>query len=219
MIFKRRDKQTWGQWLRDLVIPKKGWRRGIEYMGHRVKRIPDTPHKIALGAALGVFVCFTPMFGLHMLLAVVLAYVFRGNILAAFIATWVGNPASFPVIAAAALQLGRLLTGHSAHNHDPEPGTVMLAFEHALQSLRNIVKSWFGFGEASTEGLREFLTEVFLPYMLGGIILGSIAATLTYFLSRPAIAVYQKRRRHKMAKRRALHATRKSEADTTPKAD
>ena len=31
--------------------------------GHRVRRLPDTPHRIALGFACGVFVSFTPFFG------------------------------------------------------------------------------------------------------------------------------------------------------------
>ena len=38
--------------IREAVLPRRGWRRGIEYLGHRVRRLPDTPHRIALGFAM-----------------------------------------------------------------------------------------------------------------------------------------------------------------------
>ena len=69
MVFKRRDKPPLLSRLREAVLPRRGWRRGIEYLGHRVRRLPDTPHRIALGFACGVFVSFTPFFGLHFVLA------------------------------------------------------------------------------------------------------------------------------------------------------
>ena len=59
--------------LREAVLPKRGYRRGVEYLGHRVRRLPDTPHRIALGFACGVFSSFTPFFGLHIVLAAVIA--------------------------------------------------------------------------------------------------------------------------------------------------
>ena len=53
MVFNRRDKLTLRDRLRQLV-PRRGWRRGIDYVGHRVRRLPDTPHRLALGFAGGV---------------------------------------------------------------------------------------------------------------------------------------------------------------------
>ena len=98
MVFKRRDKRSWLSLTRDAVYPKKGWRRAIEYVGIRIKRLPDTPHKIALGFACGVFVSFSPLFGLHFLYAGLIALILRGNILAAFLGTFAGNPLTFPII-------------------------------------------------------------------------------------------------------------------------
>ena len=69
MVFKRRDKPPLLTRIREVVYPKRGWRRGIEYLGHRVRRLPDTPHRIALGISCGVFVSFTPFFGIHILAA------------------------------------------------------------------------------------------------------------------------------------------------------
>jgi uncharacterized protein len=47
--------------------------------------LPDTPHSIALGSALGMFFGFTPLFGLKTLLSVVGAWLCKGNKIAAFI--------------------------------------------------------------------------------------------------------------------------------------
>ena len=73
MVFKRRVKPSLVSRVRAAVLPRRGWRRGVEYLGHRVRRLPDTPHRIALGFACGVFSSFTPFFGLHIILAVVIA--------------------------------------------------------------------------------------------------------------------------------------------------
>jgi uncharacterized protein len=47
--------------------------------------LPDTPHSIALGSAIGMFFGFTPLFGLKTLLSVVGAWLCKGNKIAAFI--------------------------------------------------------------------------------------------------------------------------------------
>ena len=39
---------------------------------YRVLHVDDTPHRIALGVAVGIFVAWTPTVGLHMILTVLL---------------------------------------------------------------------------------------------------------------------------------------------------
>jgi uncharacterized protein len=52
---------------------------------HRLVGLKDTPHSIALGFACGIFLGFTPLFGLKMILAVVLAWILRSNKISALI--------------------------------------------------------------------------------------------------------------------------------------
>ena len=82
MVFKRRNKPPFLNRIWHVLYPARGWRRGIEYLGHRIRRLPDTPERIALGFACGAFSSFTPLFGLHILLAIGLARMLRANILA-----------------------------------------------------------------------------------------------------------------------------------------
>ena len=93
------------------MAPRKGWRRGYLYLGKRVQRLPDSPHRIALGFACGVMASFTPFFGFHFVIAAALAFITRGNILASAIGTFVGNPLTFPFIAGTAMYLGHRITG------------------------------------------------------------------------------------------------------------
>ena len=47
--------------------------------------LPDTPHSIALGSAIGMFFGFTPLFGMKTLLSITVAWLFRCNKIAAII--------------------------------------------------------------------------------------------------------------------------------------
>src|SRR5438874_281476 len=47
--------------------------------------LPDTPHAIALGSAIGMFFGFTPLFGMKTLLSLASAWLLKGNKLAAII--------------------------------------------------------------------------------------------------------------------------------------
>ena len=97
-MFKRRTPKSYLRMLADWVYPKGGWGRAISYVLHRLRRLPDPPHRIARGVAAGVFVCYTPFFGLHFFLAAFLAFLMQGNIVAALLATFFGNPVTFPLI-------------------------------------------------------------------------------------------------------------------------
>ncbi len=199
MVFKRRTPLTWGRRITDAIYPRTGWRRALEYFVHRLRRLPDTPHKIALGFACGVFVSFSPLFGFHFVYAGLCALIVRGNVLAAFIGTFVGNPLTFPFIATASLGLGRRFLGI----HDGPEGfhSVKEGFLGAFSGLWQSLMSLVGVGDPAWDKLAIFGAEIFVPYMLGGILPGLIVAMGSYFLSRPVIAAYQARRRSKLLER------------------
>ena len=64
----------------------------------KLVRVKDSQDKLAIGFACGSMVSFSPFMGFHFLLAVIFAYIFRGNIVASLIGTFVGNPFTFPFI-------------------------------------------------------------------------------------------------------------------------
>lgn len=212
MVFKRRIRLPFFSRIREALLPRRGWRRGVEYLGHRVRRLPDTPHRIALGFACGVFSSFTPFFGLHIVIAAVIARILRSNMVAALIGTAVGNPLTFPFIAPIALGLGRRILGYGANGRDYH--RVSEAFVEAFVAIRGGVLSLVGLGYSDWGLLVPFFRDIVWPYLVGGLLPGLLAAIASYYLVRPLITAYQARRRARMLARAHERLTRRqSEAD------
>ncbi len=111
MLLGRRNPESLAQRLRGWLWPRAGWRRAGRYLLLRLTRAPGTPHGVAAGLAAGVAVSLTPFFGLHLLLSLGLAYLTRGDLLAAALGTLVGNPWTLPLILTADYRLGCLILG------------------------------------------------------------------------------------------------------------
>ncbi len=199
-MFKRRERRSIFRFFYEVIFSFKGISRAIEYVAIRLKRIPDTPHKISLGMSCGIFASFTPLFGLHFLIAGLLSYLLRANVLASLIGTFVGNPITFPIITVFNLKLGEWILGSS----DYSSGDGGKIFEGFLDFIFLIYKSFFtegSIGENNVPRMNEFLNGIFIPYSLGGLILGIFIAVISYFLLRPLVATYQKKRSALKAKR------------------
>ncbi len=218
MIFKRRKQPSFLRRLQAFLWPDKGFARGWRYMRHRVERINDTPTNIAIGCAIGAFVSFTPLFGLHFVAAALIAKLVRVNIISALFGTAVGNPISFPFIAAGSMSVGSLLLGRVQSEDHVDGEGVMAAFKQIWQLLYDGTRSALGLAEPGTVSwttaarqLNEFGDQVMLPYAIGGFICGAPVAIATFYIVRPTIAAYQKRRAEKLAKKR-MERTTKSRA-------
>ena len=74
------------------------FKRFINYYKLRLARLPASPYAISSGFACGSMVSFTPLLGLHFILAIIFAYLLRANYIAALLGTIVGNPITFPFI-------------------------------------------------------------------------------------------------------------------------
>jgi len=197
-VFKRRTKRSYAQIVAEGFYPRGGWSRAVSYILHRLRRLPDPPHKIARGISAGVFVCFTPFYGFHFLLAAALSFVMQGNILAAILATFFGNPITFPIIATLSVELGSWMLG--------TPGGVPLqsivgGFSYASLELWANFTAMFTDDVAHWDRLGWFFRRVFWPYLVGGIIPGVFVSVFVYSLCRPLISAYQKNRIKRLKKR------------------
>ena len=211
MVFKRRNPRTWLQFIADGFWPKGGWRRAFEYIAHRLRRLPDPPHRIARGVAAGVFVCFTPFFGFHFVMAAIVAFAVQGNLLAALLATFIGNPLTFPLIAALSLEIGNWLLGIEGGVPLPQ---VFNQFASATLQLWQNAMAMFGPETAQWDRLSGFFWRVFLPYIAGGFLPGLIASIAVYSITLPVVAAYQKRRVKKARKRFEKRIMAMQEAET-----
>ncbi len=116
--------------------------------------LDDSPHKIALSFALGVYISISPFLGLHTILAIVLSFVFRLNKVATITGSWMNNPWTLAPVYYADFKLGSfILNGDATFNIRP------FTLEHYLNSGKG----------------------VFLDIFVGSVFVGLVASTLSYF--------------------------------------
>ena len=193
MIFKRRDPKTWMRATAEMLWPRGGWARAFHYVKHRVRRLTDSPERIARGIWAGVFITFTPLFGFHFFFAVLIAKIMKGNILASLMATFVGNPLTFVFITLASLKTGHWMLGTELQ--EGELRALSRKFADAGSDLWHNFISIFTSDQMDWSGLAIFSRDVFYPYLMGGIVAGTFFATIAYYLAVPVLRAYQKRRR------------------------
>ena len=204
MVFRRRDRRPIWRIVAHFFWPRGGWVRAFLYVKHRLHRLPDAPHRIARGVFCGIAVSFSPLFGFHFVLAAILAKLIRGNIIAAILATFVGNPITFVPIGAISLKTGYFLLGLENSAAIASHRSVAGKFVDAWADMRDNVYAIFTGTDTNWHALRIFYSEVFFPYLIGGIIPGIIAGLVGYYTILPLIKAYQNRRKGAIRARLAM---------------
>lgn len=186
--------------------PRGGWARAARYVTHRLNRLPDPPHRIARGIFAGVFTTFTPFYGFHFFIAAGLAFIMRGNVVAALLATFFGNPLTYVPIGVISMKTGYWILGI---RDTGEHGSIGDKFVGAGHDLWRNFEALFTSARADWTDLAIFYDEVFFPYMIGGILPGLVAGFVMFHVSLPIITAYQNRRRKGVLKSRLAALKRK----------
>jgi uncharacterized protein len=84
-------------------------KRTLKYHWLKFRRLQGEPRRVALGAALGVFIGVTPTIPFHTALVLSLAPLLRVSVVAAYMGIWVSNPLTWVFQYVAAYQLGHYL--------------------------------------------------------------------------------------------------------------
>lgn len=184
MLSRRNMLGFWAR-VQNLIWPKMGFWRTLRHLTHRMARLSASPHAIALGFAVGAFVSFTPFIGVHFVLAALLAFFLRASILASAIGTFVGNPMTYPFIWLATYNVGASILGRATKTE------LVLAVP---QNSHGLVSEGFLVQVAM---LWRVIEPVFLPLIVGGILLGLICAALSYWLVRVSVGRLKTQRKHR----------------------
>lgn len=141
-------------------------RRGILNLLFKVE---EPPQRVALAFAVGIWIAFFPIVGIHTLMALGVALALRLNKVAVMLGTWVSNPWTLAPMMTGGTLLGCMVTGVSPA---------------AIEAV-----DWGSFSLSTyVEGLRPLL----VPYLVGNLILGTVMSVLTFFVIR---ALLVRRRR------------------------
>jgi uncharacterized protein (DUF2062 family) len=157
----------------------------LRYFRRQVLQVRATPHEVALGLAIGVFTACTPFLGVQTILACLMAFVFRVSMPAAVLGTFVGNPLSWPAIWAASYVSGALLLGQ-----DPTYAASHLSETASILGATLMAPSTDTFGAAI-----DNLWPIAEPMVVGGLLVGLIAAIFSYYPTRRAVRVFQRHRK------------------------
>lgn len=193
MLFRRMRPPGFLERIRVALWPRRSFARSVRYVLLRLKRLRSSPHRIAVGAAAGVFAVFTPFLGLQLILAGIISVALRGSVLASLLSSFVGNPISYPIIWFATFNLGEALLG-------AQTSLRIVDLQGKAASLRDSILA--GSPERIGAAL-EALWPLFKPMVIGSLPLGGFAALATYMGVRKMIATSNARKREKLLLRTA----------------
>ncbi|UCG33860.1 MAG: DUF2062 domain-containing protein [Phycisphaerales bacterium] len=165
------------------------YRRLRHVVVYRVLHADDTPHRIALGVAVGLFVAMSPLFGLHMILALILAIILRANRAIAIAAAWVCNPATFLPILSLNWFVGQTVIPQEALQ---DPGQIQRRISQATGGAEGLFSAEFWVG------LFNLIVGLGAEIWVGSIVVGLVVAPAGYLVIHRAVLWH---RHHRLARR------------------
>lgn len=148
--------------------------------------LEDTPHRIALGCACGIFAAPLPLFGQAFVGALV-AKLSGGNVIASLPWTFLSNPFTTLPIWYGCYRLGMLIT----------PGAwPQVSFERVREIVDGFLHLSWADGFVTGYNL---VVEILVPLVVGALVVGALAGFGSYFLIRRLVVALQERRRRRRA--------------------
>ncbi|OGF48233.1 MAG: hypothetical protein A2231_04310 [Candidatus Firestonebacteria bacterium RIFOXYA2_FULL_40_8] len=148
-----------------LRCKKPEMKRIIRFIYLRIVRANDSPPRVAAGVAIGVFLGIFPTFGLGLVLAYILAVIFRINKAAAVAGSLIMNPLTTPFFWTLSAILGGTLIGAER--------------DFILEELKS-------------GRIFKAIGPAFYAYMLGNIIISAVFAVVSYFVTLEIIKRHKK---------------------------
>ncbi|GAB1409887.1 hypothetical protein MASR1M90_10410 [Desulfovibrionales bacterium] len=152
--------------------------RTVRYGYLRIVRINAPAESIALGLALGVFSGAFPFLSLQMAMAVSLAFLLGGNLIAAALGTWWTNPFNWAIVFPLLYMVGRFFVPSDAP-------ALSIAELSQLGIVELLERGW----------------QWLLITSLGSMIVGIPMAILTYAMTLRMVRMYQASRARRRGRR------------------
>jgi uncharacterized protein (DUF2062 family) len=165
----------------------------VRFVKFRVLHVDDSPHRIAMGVALGLFTAYLPPLMFHIILVLSLASILRANKFVALTFIWASNPFTFIPIYYPNYLLGRSILSWLRPEQRLAASEIAAMFEN------------FTFGKIVTgistpqfwSQLGSLTVQVGLEMTIGGIIIGGAVAVASYFGTRTLVQWYRAKHPHR----------------------
>jgi uncharacterized protein (DUF2062 family) len=152
-----------------LASVKKAYERFLKLRGH--------PREIALGFALGLLIAMTPFMGLHTIVAVAVAALFKWNKISAAISVWITNAVTAPIIYSITYLIGAGIMGLNE--------TINLKDINSLSAVRDLILQ---------------TPEIVWAMTVGGLVVGLPLAVIGYYVTFSITRRYQEEIKAKIAR-------------------
>ena len=164
--------------------------------------IRSSPHSVALGVSLGLFIGLTPTVGLQMILVLVIGTIIHANRIIAILLTWISNPLTFLPMYYGYYWIGAMIFGRDIWT--------FASFSKKMDELV-VARQELGY-----LGMFKLLgSDVFLPMTIGSVIIALVVAIPAYPLTRRALRRHKERRAARRRERRARLEAQRAEAGET----
>ena len=141
----------------------------LRSMLRQLLHLDESPHRTAFAFALGVFITFSPLYGIHLALIGLCAWLFRLNAVAMFAGALVNNPWTLVPTLGGTLWLGCWLTGVSS-------------------------APTLDWQDLSARAVYDQMRPYAVPFLVGGLVVSTVAAAVSYPAAYWLIARYRARR-------------------------
>ena len=146
-----------------------------------ILKVKESPHRIALAFALGVFVGISPFLGIHYIAALLLAWLFRLNKLVAVVGVSVNNPWTIVPISTFCVWVGAKMMGIKE---------VLPEVDWAGLSLSKIISKFTDM--ESLKIITKQLWPVLSSFFVGSMVICTISAIASYFIIQIVLERYRK---------------------------
>ena len=142
------------------------WWRSPRMLLRQILMLDDTPHSIALGTAIGMFIGLTPTPGIQMALVLITAgltgWLFRFNRVAAIIMVYISNPVTSPPLYWLSYKVGTLFVEGDA------------TYEQLVSALvPQTPQSWWN-------AILDLCVSIGWPLVVGSLVVATISGIVTY---------------------------------------
>jgi len=143
--------------------------RRIRALLKQVLHLDESPQRTALAFSIGVFIAFSPTYGLHTLSAVFASWAFRLNFIAVITGSLINNPWTLVPILGATFWTGFQVMAM--------PDVPPLEWQ-----------------DLSIESLYVHIRPYALPFFMGGLVLSVLGSAIVYPLAYYVVSQYRSRR-------------------------
>jgi len=175
------------------------------FIVQRILHIDDTPHRLALGLAVGIFIAWTPTIGFQMVLVVLLATLCKANKVVGIPLVWISNPFTLPLVYYPNYLVGRYLLGlfnaQTTTNYESQQIRDLMSNLHNMRFYE--MPFWNELG--------RLLLDIGMDLWLGCVVVGLFLGLIVYIVSYKFIVWYRTHTpRGRLHVLRMLHKRRKA---------